>query len=63
MRQVVEQGRKTALWLVPLAAACCAPLIFAPERSARVFAAATQWLGDARVLKLVAVANALTMIP
>ena len=63
MKAVVKQGKKTFGYLVPLAAMLLVPLVLAPERWARVLASTSEWLGDGRVFKLAAVANALTMIP
>ena len=59
----MEQGKRELLWMTPAAATLLMSLMLASERSAEMLVRATEWLGDGRVLKLAAVANALTMIP
>jgi hypothetical protein len=64
MERTTEQGKRTLGWTMPAAATTLlVSMMLASERSASLLAGATEWLGDGRVLKLAAVANALTMIP
>ena len=54
---------KTLNWSLPLAAAAAAPLALLPERATSAILDALDWVGDDRIASLLAVTNALTLVP
>jgi hypothetical protein len=63
MKQDMAHCKKTLDWLISIAAAVGAPLALMWAGSAREIADAFQGLGNGAILRLVAAANALTVIP
>jgi hypothetical protein len=59
----MSEFRKKLGWSLPVAVTVVAPFALVPQRAMCAIAEAIDWVGNDRVASLLAVTNALTLVP